>query len=71
MAQPLSAGVNVFTYGSLMYEAVWARVVRGQYASARAGWRLPAPGDPQRIYPAVVPDAQAEVLGRLWFGIAR
>ena len=36
MAQPMSAGENVFTYGSLMYEAVWTRVVRGQYASVRA-----------------------------------
>ena len=32
----MSAGENVFTYGSLMYEAVWTRVVRGQYASVRA-----------------------------------
>lgn len=71
MAQPLSAGVNVFTYGSLMYEAVWARVVRGQYASARArlaGFRRLAIRN--ESYPAVVPDAQAEVLGRLWFGVS-
>jgi len=67
----MSTGVNVFTYGSLMYEAVWTRVVRGQYASVRArlaGFRRLAIRD--ESYPAVVPDAQADVLGRLWFGVS-
>ena len=67
----MSTGVNVFTYGSLMYEAVWTRVVRGQYASSRArlpGFRrLAIRGE---TYPAVVPDAGGEVLGRLWFDVA-
>ncbi len=67
----MSTGANVFTYGSLMYEAVWTRVVRGQYASARArlpGFRRLAIRD--ETYPAVVADAGAEVLGRLWFDIS-
>jgi gamma-glutamylcyclotransferase (GGCT)/AIG2-like uncharacterized protein YtfP len=67
----MSAGVNVFTYGSLMYDAVWARVVRGQYSSVPArlsGFRRLAIRD--ETYPAVVPDADAEVLGRLWFDVS-
>jgi len=67
----LSASVNVFTYGSLMYEAVWSRVVRGQYpwvAARLPGFRRLAIRD--AAYPAVVPGAGGEVLGRLWLGVS-
>ena len=58
LANALSASVNVFTYGSLMYEAVWSRVVRGQYpwvAARLPGFRRLAIRD--AAYPAVVPGA--------------
>lgn len=67
----MSGGAHVFTYGSLMYEAVWTRVARGHYPSTRArlaGFRRLAIRD--ETYPAVVPDPGAEVLGRLWFGVS-
>jgi gamma-glutamylcyclotransferase (GGCT)/AIG2-like uncharacterized protein YtfP len=48
--------MNIFLYGSLMYEAVWSRVVKGRYAVHYArltGWRrLSIKGED---YPAALP----------------
>lgn len=51
---------HVFTYGSLMFDAVWGRVVQGQYrrqAASLAGFERFAIRD--ETYPAVVRSASA------------
>jgi gamma-glutamylcyclotransferase (GGCT)/AIG2-like uncharacterized protein YtfP len=62
---------HIFTYGSLMFEPVWTRVVGGRYPKrdARlAGYcRKRVQGQP---YPAVVPASPAEhVDGKLYLGL--
>lgn len=64
--------INVFTYGSLMFEPVWGRVVRGRYRSMTArlfGYvRKKVRG---QEYPAVIPgEASAEVHGVLYLAVA-
>lgn len=62
---------NVFTYGSLMFAPVWNRVVAGSYRSAPArarGYRRFAVRGAS--YPAVLPDAPAAVIGRVYFDVA-
>jgi len=62
--------VNVFTYGSLMYPQVWDRVVRGRYRSAAAllrGFRRCALLG--LSYPGAVPDAGAQIVGRVYFDV--
>ncbi len=63
--------LNVFTYGSLMFPAVWSRVVRGSYRSALAsihGFRRVRVRD--REHPALIVTAgAAELAGRVYFGV--
>ena len=65
------AGSNVFTYGSLMFDAVWDRVVRGRYRSTPAtlhGYRRFAVRG--QTYPAVVAEPGGVVDGRLWLDVS-
>ena len=63
--------MNVFTYGSLMFDPVWSAVVRGRYRSLPAAVanhaRHAVRGE---TYPGVVERAGAEVRGRLWLGVS-
>ena len=63
---------HVFTYGSLMFPAVWERVVLGAYLSADAtvqGFRRLRVRDEK--YPALVVDANADALiGRVYFKVS-
>lgn len=58
---------HVFTYGSLMFAAVWQRVVRGQYASCAAtldGYRRFAVRD--ETYPGIVASKGSSVAGLMY-----
>lgn len=62
---------NIFTYGSLMFDRVWARVVKGHYATTPAtlhGYqRLAVKGED---YPVAIPAAPASsISGILYLGI--
>jgi gamma-glutamylcyclotransferase (GGCT)/AIG2-like uncharacterized protein YtfP len=61
--------MHIFTYGSLMYEQVWSRVVRACYRSASArltGYRrCKVRGE---TYPCLVP-GKGTVEGRLYFDV--
>jgi gamma-glutamylcyclotransferase (GGCT)/AIG2-like uncharacterized protein YtfP len=61
---------NIFTYGSLMFERVWQRVVRGRYGHHRAivkGWRrLCIRG---RDYPGAIP-GPGRIEGVLWLRVS-
>ena len=63
---------NVFTYGSLMFASVWARVVRGDYRSTEAtvhGFRRVCVRG--RHHPALIISANAApVAGRLYFDVS-
>lgn len=63
--------LNVFTYGSLMFPAVWGSVVRGNYPSAPAtirGFRRVRVRD--REHPAlIVAHGSALVTGRVYFDV--
>ncbi|MBN9426983.1 MAG: gamma-glutamylcyclotransferase [Burkholderiales bacterium] len=62
--------MHVFTYGSLMFDPVWAHVVRGRYASRAgeiSGFRRYAVRDV--TYPGVVERAGAQVAGRLYLDV--
>ena len=63
--------MNVFTYGSLMFDPVWSGVVRGRYRSLPAvvadHARHAVRGE---TYPGVVERAGAEVRGRLWLDVS-
>lgn len=61
---------NVFTYGSLMFEPVWERVVRGKYQCTPA-WlnghvRREIAGE---LYPGVVRKEGSRVRGLVWLGV--
>jgi gamma-glutamylcyclotransferase (GGCT)/AIG2-like uncharacterized protein YtfP len=61
---------NLFTYGSLMFEPVWRRLV----ARPRASMRAELPGFRRervtgQTYPGIVPDPRARISGRVYFGI--
>jgi gamma-glutamylcyclotransferase (GGCT)/AIG2-like uncharacterized protein YtfP len=61
---------HVFTYGSLMFDPVWAHVVRGRYASVRAtvpGVRRGAVMGEH--YPGCRRDAAAHTQGRLYLDV--
>ena len=61
--------MNLFTYGSLMFDEVWQRVVRGHYRSSIETLRGYARHQVRdEDYPAVIraPDAPAPLQGRLW-----
>jgi gamma-glutamylcyclotransferase (GGCT)/AIG2-like uncharacterized protein YtfP len=62
--------MTLFTYGSLMFEPVWRRLVAHPCASMRAelpGFRR------ERVtgetYPGIVRDAAAQTTGRVYFGV--
>ncbi|HVL58850.1 MAG TPA: gamma-glutamylcyclotransferase family protein [Burkholderiaceae bacterium] len=60
----------VFTYGSLMYDAVWEHVVGGRYRRSAAvldGWRRLRVLD--EAYPALVPGAGGRVGGVLYHDV--
>jgi gamma-glutamylcyclotransferase (GGCT)/AIG2-like uncharacterized protein YtfP len=61
---------HVFTYGSLMFDTVWQRVVRGQYRSAAATLdghvRLVVDGE---TYPGMIARAGSQVAGVLYFDV--
>lgn len=62
--------MNVFTYGSLMYAEVWERVVRGRHRSLPArlrGFRRRAVVG--AAYPGAVPQAGAEIRGRVYLDV--
>lgn len=59
--------LDVFTYGSLMFDAVWTRVVHAPCDSVPArlsGFRRQALRDAP--YPALLSEPGASVTGRLW-----
>lgn len=62
--------MHIFTYGSLMFPAVWQRVVRGAYRSAPAmlpGFaRYEVTGE---TYPGMVRQAGSAVNGVLYFDV--
>ncbi|WP_293776674.1 gamma-glutamylcyclotransferase family protein [uncultured Oxalicibacterium sp.] len=62
--------MHVFTYGSLMFPAVWERVVRGRYRSAPAmlpGYaRHAVEGE---TYPGMVQQSDSAVNGVLYFDV--
>jgi gamma-glutamylcyclotransferase (GGCT)/AIG2-like uncharacterized protein YtfP len=60
---------NLFVYGSLMYEPVWRRIVRGEFRSTRAslrGYRRLCVVNED--YPAIVKGAGI-VAGLVWLGV--
>ncbi|MEZ5454004.1 MAG: gamma-glutamylcyclotransferase family protein [Thiothrix sp.] len=63
---------NIFTYGSLMFDRVWARVVRGHYTSQHAtlhGYQRLAVRNEE--YPVAIPANQhANINGVLYFGVS-
>ncbi|MBC7708435.1 MAG: gamma-glutamylcyclotransferase [Rhizobacter sp.] len=64
--------MNVFTYGSLMFPAVWRQVVRGDYRSSAAsiqGFRRVCVRDGN--YPAlIIAPRAAPIMGRLYFAVS-
>jgi gamma-glutamylcyclotransferase (GGCT)/AIG2-like uncharacterized protein YtfP len=62
----------VFTYGSLMFDAVWSRIVRGDYHQAMAilpGYRLHGIRD--ETFPAIIQTgSNDQVNGILYFAIS-
>lgn len=62
---------NVFTYGSLMFPAVWQRVVRNEYRSSLAtihGFKRVRVRD--REHPALIVSPRAQSLpGRVYFDV--
>lgn len=62
--------MNVFTYGSLMFERVWTRVVHGRHArlpARLADHRRHAVRD--RSYPGLVPAPGSHVDGVVWLEV--
>ena len=64
--------MNVFTYGSLMFSAVWQKVVRGDYRSSPAsiqGFRRVCVREGS--YPAlIIASRAAPIMGRIYFGVS-
>lgn len=64
--------MNVFTYGSLMFPAVWQKVVRGDYLSSAAsihGFRRVCVRDAN--HPALIISSRAEpIVGRVYFDVS-
>lgn len=62
--------MNVFTYGSLMFDPVWQRVVRASYSSAGCSLdgfaRFAVRG---QAYPGIVPKEGSRVRGLLYLGV--
>ena len=66
----MTGTVNVFTYGSLMYDAVWGRLAHGRHRSVAAvidgHRRFAVAGE---TYPALVAAPDHRVAGRLWLAV--
>ena len=63
--------LHVFSYGSLMFDQVWTRVVTGIYDRCEA--ILPGYeriGIRDEVYPAVIPAASSQVQGILYLDVA-
>ncbi len=62
--------MNVFTYGSLMFDAIWESVCLGQYSKRDAvltGYaRYCVSGE---SYPALIPETGGQVAGKLYVGV--
>lgn len=66
----MSDRTALFTYGSLMFEPVWRRLVKHACASMRAelpGFRRERVAG--ETYPGIVPDRDARTIGRVYFGL--
>ena len=62
--------IALFTYGSLMFETVWRRLVDHACASMRAeltGFRRERVAG--ETYPGIVPDREASAPGRVYWGL--
>ena len=62
--------IALFTYGSLMFEPVWRRLVEHACASMRAdltGFRRERVAG--ETYPGIVPDREARTAGRVYLGL--
>ena len=61
---------HVFTYGSLMFDAVWSRVVQGRYTAVEGSieqhGRFAIDGED---YPGMVPRGDARVTGVLYLDV--
>ena len=66
----MTGAVNVFTYGSLMYDAVWSRLADARYRSVAAviegHRRFAVAGE---TYPALIAAPGHRVAGRLWLAV--
>jgi len=64
--------VHVFAYGSLMFDAVWSRVVAGDYASCEAILQgYDRKGVRNDVYPVLVPSApHSQVQGILYLDVS-
>ncbi|TWT48485.1 gamma-glutamylcyclotransferase family protein [Botrimarina hoheduenensis] len=71
-AQPILTPTGLlFTYGTLMFEPVWLRVVgrnRPSLPAVAAGWSVRCVAG--RPYPAIVSDPDAIATGRLYQGLS-
>ena len=65
--------MNVFAYGSLMFERIWSNVVTGLYEMSDAtlcGYKRRKIKD--EIYPALLPGTKEDfVFGKLYFNVAK
>jgi len=62
--------VNIFTYGSLMFPAVWSRLVRGAYDSVAArldGYQRYVVLE--QDYPGLIAQAGVSVIGRIYLAV--
>lgn len=62
--------VNIFTYGSLMFPAVWSRLVRGAHDSVAArldGYQRYVVLE--QDYPGLIAQPGVSVIGRIWLGV--
>lgn len=66
----MTGAVNVFTYGSLMYDAVWGRLADARHRSVAAviegHRRFAVAGE---TYPALIEAPGHRVAGRLWLAV--
>lgn len=68
----MADAMNIFTYGSLMFPAVWQKVVRGDYRSSTAsiqGFRRVCVREGNHPALIIAPQA-APMMGRLYFGVS-
>jgi gamma-glutamylcyclotransferase (GGCT)/AIG2-like uncharacterized protein YtfP len=64
--------VNVFTYGSLMFDPVWSRVVAGSYERCEGILQgYDRKGVRNEIYPVIVPSAaESQVQGLVYLDVS-